>query len=161
MAARAPESAPGRTFRTPSLVEMLTISMLGAEKSLSSMRCCGNRTTKTLQRVEIGEEIVELLLGERAADGGHHIAAAENGLADESFVGGQTAGQELLLEQAFEAGAILSGDGVRVVAGGASLLIEMASGGLLRVQIELGVGFSRGVIAATGEECQESDAGEE
>jgi len=115
---------------------------------------------KTLQAVKVREEIVELLLGERAADGGHHVAAAENGLADESFVGGHSAGQKLFLEQPFETGAILSGNRVGIMAGRAGLLIEMASGGLLGIQAQLGVGFAGGVVAATGEECQENEAGE-
>jgi len=60
------------------------------------------------QRVQVGEEIVELLLREGATHGGHHAAAGEDGLADESFVGGQAAGQEWFLEEALQARAVLS-----------------------------------------------------
>jgi hypothetical protein len=112
-----------------------------------------------LQRVQVGEEIVELLLGECAADGRHHAAAGENGLADESFVGGQAAGQEWFLEETLQARAVLSRDGVRVVAGRTILLINMAATRLSRVQPQLRVGFSGGVVAATGEKGQDGAAG--
>lgn len=46
----------------------------------------------SLHRVEVCEEIVELLLGEGTADGRHHVASAKDGLADESLVGGESAG---------------------------------------------------------------------
>jgi hypothetical protein len=114
----------------------------------------------SLKRVEVDEEIVELLLGERGADGGHHVAAAEDGLAHESFVRGQTARQEWFFEETLQAGAVLSGDRVGVVAGGASLLIQMATRGLLGVQAEFGVGFSGGVVAAAGEESHKRDGGD-
>src|SRR5271167_3457329 len=74
------------------------------------------------QRMQVGEEIVELLLSERAADGGHHIAAGENGLPHESFVGGKPAGQKWFLEDPFQAGTVLSRDRMRVMARCAILL---------------------------------------
>lgn len=112
------------------------------------------------QRVQVGEEIVELLLGEGVADGRHHVAAGEDGLAHESFVGGQPAGQKWFLEKALEAGPVLSRDGMRVVAGCTVLLIQMPTGSLLSVQSQLCVGFPGGVVAAPGEESQENEAGE-
>jgi hypothetical protein len=163
--------------------------MLGAANSLSSARWCGlfggaARQTRNLlyhrehregtevaeaarkkltrpgsQRVQIGKEIVELLLGEGATDGGHHVAAGENRLTNESFVGRQPTGQKLLLEKALQAGPVLSGDGVRVVARCAVLLIQMPTRSLLSVQSQLRVGFSGGVVAAPGEECQENNTG--
>jgi len=113
----------------------------------------------TLQRVEVGEEVVKLLLREGAADGWHHVAAIEDRLADESFVGGQPAGQKWLFKKALQAGAVLSRDRMSVVAGRTILEIQMASRGLLSIQSQLRVGFFGGVVAATGEECQENDAG--
>ena len=93
------------------------------------------------QRVEVGHKIVELLLAESAAGRGHHVAAVQNGLADEALVGGQAAWQKRFLEKAFQAGAVLTRDGVCVVAGRAGLLIDVASAGLLRVQTQLRVGL--------------------
>jgi len=127
--------------------------MLGAAKSLSSASCCrllGVRSAKPespryerrdvgsashaetarryfpllpSQRVQIGEEIVELLRREGVADGRHHVAAGENCLTKKSLIGGQPAGKKLLFEKALQARAVLSRDGVRVVAGRAVLLI--------------------------------------
>ena len=163
--------------------------MLGAANSLSSARWCGlflgaARQTRNLlyhrehregtevaetarqnlprpasQGMQKGEEIVELLLGEGTADGGHHVAAGENRLTNESFVGRQPAGQKLLFEKALEARTVLSGDGVRVVARCAVLLIQMPTRSLLSVQSQLRVGFSGGVVTAPGEECQENNTG--
>ena len=91
--------------------------------------------------MEIGDEIVQLLLAKGAARGGHHVAAVEDGLADKAFVGWQTAGQERFLEDTLEAGAVFAGDGMRVVAGRAGLLVDVAAAGLLGVQPELRVGL--------------------
>jgi len=74
-------------------------------------------------RMQVGEEIAELLLGERAADGRHHVAAGEDGLADESFIGRQSAGEKWFFEELLQAGTILSGNRMRVVAGRTILLI--------------------------------------
>ena len=164
--------------------------MLGAASSLSSARWCGlfggeARQTRNLlyhrehregtevaeaarknlprpasQRVQVGEEIIELLLREGTANGGHHVAAGEDGLENESFVGGQSAGQKWFLEKALQAGSVLSGDRVRIVTGCTILLIQVASRGLLGIWSQLRVGFSGDVVAAPGEECQENEADE-
>jgi len=60
--------------------------------------------------VQIGKQIVELLPGEGTADGRHHVAASDDGLAHKSFVGRQAARQERFFEQPLKAGAILSGN---------------------------------------------------
>ena len=77
-----------------------------------------------LQRMQVGDEIVELLRGQRAADGWHHIAAADNGLTDESFIGGQAARQKLLLEKPLQMRTILSRNRMRVVAWRTALPIQ-------------------------------------
>lgn len=107
--------------------------------------------------MEIGDEIVQLLRLEGAGGGWHHVAAVEHGLADKAFVGWQTAGQECFLEQAFKAGAVFAGDGMRVVAGGAGLLVDVTAAGLLGVQPQLRVGLRRNVVAAATEECQKRE----
>lgn len=95
-----------------------------------------------LQTVQVGEKIVELLLGEGTADGRHHVASAKDGLADESLVGGESAGQKRFLEQALQARAILSGNRVRVMAGRARLLIEVPPRRLAGIEAELGIRLS-------------------
>ncbi len=104
----------------------------------------GNRqpgTDARLERMQVRDEIVEPLLGVGAAGGGHHVAAGEDRLEHEAFVGGPAAGQKRFLEKALEAGAVFSWDGVGVVAGCAGLLVDVAAAGLLRVQPQLRVGF--------------------
>jgi len=110
--------------------------------------------------MEIGDEIVQLLRSEGAASGGHHVAAVEDGLADEAFVGGQAAGQERFLEEALEAGAVFSRVGVCVVTGGACLPIDVAATRLLGVQPELRVGLRRIVVIAAAGECHKRERSE-
>lgn len=129
--------AEGSAAGVPALATRAAVGEKAAVRqeiiSLAAIRC--------LKRVEVGEKIVELLLREAAAGGGHHVAAVEDGLADEAFVGRKAAGQKLLLEETFQAGTVLAGDGVRVVAGRAGLLINAAAARLLRVQAEFCIGF--------------------
>lgn len=77
-------------------------------------------------------------------------------MQDEAFVHGQAAGEKLLLEEAFQTRAILSGNGVGIVAGCAGLLIKMPPCGLLRVQTQFRVGLLRRVFRASGEESREN-----
>jgi hypothetical protein len=105
-----------------------------------------------LQRVEVSEEVVELLWAESASGGGHHVTAVEDGLADEAFIGGQAARQEGVLEEALEARAVLAWNGVGVVASGAGLPVELAAVGLWGGKAERGVGFRGGVVVAAARE---------
>src|SRR4029077_3489042 len=66
--------------------------------------CGGNR--RGSQGVEIGEKVVKLLRGERAAKGGHHPATLLDGLSNEPVVGRQAAGKIFFPEESFQAGAI-------------------------------------------------------
>ena len=110
-------------------------------KSEVAWTLSAERSVGISQRVEVGDQIVELLLGEAAAGGGHHVAPVENGLPHEAFVGGQSARQKRFLEEALQDGPVLPGNGMRVVARCAGLLINVAAGRLLRVQLQLRVGF--------------------
>lgn len=104
-----------------------------------------------LKGVEVGKEGAKLVVGEGIAGGGHHAASVDDGLGDKAVVGGESAGEILALEQAFEARAFGAAGGVGVVAGGAALIVDLASGGLLGVEAELGVGHFGFVGAAAGE----------
>jgi len=118
--------------------------------------CGGNR--RVSQGVEIGEKIVKLLRGERAAKGGHHRAALLDGLSNEPVVGGQAAGKILFPEESFQAGAIQGRGRVCVVAASAGEPIDLPPGGLLGIQTELGIGFFRSILPATGQQGGEKDA---
>lgn len=104
-----------------------------------------------LKGVEVGEEGAKLVVGEGIAGGGHHAASVDDGLGDKAVVGGESAGEILALEEAFEAGTFGAAGGVGVVAGGAALIVDLASGGLLGGESELGVGHFGFVGAAGGE----------
>ena len=112
-----------------------------------------------LKRVEVGEESAELVVGEGIAGGGHHAASVDDSLGDEAVVGGKSAGEVFALEDAFEAGAFGSARGVGVVAGGAALIVDLASGGLLGAEAELGVGHFGFVRAAGGESASHNSCG--
>ena len=105
--------------------------------------------------MQVGEEGAELVVGEGVAGGGHHAASVDDGLGDEAVIGGESAGEEFAFEEAFHAGAVRAAGGVGEVAGGAALIVDLASSGLLGGEAELGVGFG-GFIGAAGDE----DAGQ-
>jgi len=106
--------------------------------------------------VEVGEEGAELVVGESVAGRGHHAASVEDGLGDEAVVGGESAREEFAFEEAFEAGAFGAAGGVGVVAGGAALIVDLASGGLLGGEAELGVGLGGFIWAASDEDATQN-----
>jgi hypothetical protein len=118
------------------------------------------RTAPELQGVEVGEEGAKLLVGEAVGDTGHHAASVDDGLGDETVVRGESAGQIFSLVHAVEAGAFRAARGIRVVAGGTALIVDLAAFGLLRVQAELRVGFNGFVGTASGEDDDEGSGGE-
>jgi hypothetical protein len=116
----------------------------------------GNR--QRLQGVEVDEEIVNLRRGKRAAKGRHHPAALQDGLSNEPVVGRQAAGEISFLKQSLQAPAIQGRGGVCVVAASTGEPVDSPTGGLLGIQSELGVGFFRSILPATGQEGGEKDA---
>lgn len=118
--------------------------------------CGGNH--RGSQGVEIGEKIVKLLRGERAAKGRHHPAALLDGLSNEPVVGRQAAGEILFPEETLQAPAIQGRGGVCVVAASAGEPIDLPPGGLLGIQTELGVRFFRSILPAAGQQSGEKDA---
>jgi len=107
------------------------------------------------QRMQVRDQIIELLSGDRIAERGHHAAAAHDGLFDEPVVGGQPAWEKLLLVESLQARAFAARRRIRVVASGAVALENPPPARLLRVQAQLGVGF-RSRLAAVRNENQES-----
>lgn len=88
-----------------------------------------------LERVQIGQQIVDLLLIERVAEAGHHVAPVKDGLLNVLIGGGQSAGQIGLAKYAFESRSVQRSLLVGVVATGALLLIEQVAAQLLRIQL--------------------------
>lgn len=118
----------------------------------------GGRNRRGSQGVEIGEKIVKLLRGERAAKGRHHPATLLDGLPNEPVVGRQAAGKILFPEETLQTAAIQGRGRVCVVAAGAGEPIDLPPGGLLGIQTELGIGFFRSILPAAGQQSREKDA---
>src|SRR5713226_6174665 len=101
------------------------------------------RRAVSLQRVQVGQEIVHLLLIEHLAKPLHFAAAVTNDFAHAVIIGRQSAERQvLLLENAFHARALLAARGVGLMAAVAILVVEPPSGRLLRIEPEFGVAFA-------------------
>jgi len=107
--------------------------------------------------VEIGEEIVQILLGEVTAHGRHYAVAADDGGADAVIVGGRAGGQVLLLEDAAQRWAVERLADAVGVALAAGLLEDRIAASLLRVELLERRG--RGELLATdeGHKCQATE----
>ena len=77
-----------------------------------------------LQRVQIGEQVAELLLGDGIAQGRHHPSAAHDALSDEAVVGRQAAGQIRFSEQPLQPRPLQPRGGIGLVARGAISLVH-------------------------------------
>ena len=87
-----------------------------------------------LKRVQVGEEIANLVIGEHIAEALHFVAPQANNLAYALVVGWQPAlAEEGFLEHPFQAGTLAAARGVCGVAALAVLLVNMVPCGLLRV----------------------------
>jgi len=103
----------------------------------------------SLQRVQVGQEIVHLLLIEHLAKALHFAAAVTNDFAHALIIGRQSAERQvLLLENAFHARALLAARRVGLVAAVAILVVEPPSGRLLRIEPEFGVALAALDLAA-------------
>jgi len=110
--------------------------------------------------VEVGDQIVELLNGNRIALFRHHSAATNDGFTDESVIRGQSARQILLPEQSLQARALAAPGRIRVVADGAIASENFPPACLLRVQAQFGVAF-RGRLAAPSSKNEDKNENEE
>src|SRR6266536_3430302 len=107
-----------------------------------------------LERVHVDEQVLDLLIGHDLAEAFHFAAPVLDDVADAGVVGRQSAqGQVLLLEDALQAGALLSTRGVGFVAAIAVIVVELSARTLLRIQSEFSVGFTA-LSVASGEGTQ-------
>ena len=98
--------------------------------------------------MQVGEQIVELAVGENGFVAGHVHASVEDGLADGFVVGGATAGEELFAEDSGHAGPGKRLVRIRIVAVAAGLSVEtLAVEFLLGERTSDAVGF----VFASGE----------
>jgi hypothetical protein len=99
--------------------------------------------------VQIGKQIVDLLLIENLGKAGHFISAESNDVRDPIIIGGHPAHREILaLEHALHAGSLPSSRRVRRMAPVAIIVINAASRHLLRIESEFGIAFAPLDIAA-------------
>jgi len=100
--------------------------------------------------VEVGGQVVEVLLVHGVAHGGHEVAAVDDGVEDAVVVGGGAAGEEGLFVEAEEGGAVEVAGAAVVVADGATGFEDGVAVGLLGSEA-----FKRrrrwGALAADGE----------
>ena len=100
--------------------------------------------------MQIGQQILHLLLRYGLPEGGHHIAAGHDYLAHPLIVRGHTTlGQELFFENSLQAAPLLIARRVRLVAAIAILVIEAPSRGLLPIQPEFRISLAPGHVTAT------------
>lgn len=92
--------------------------------------------------MEIGEQIFNLVLGQHVVEAVHLIAADADDISDAIVIRGQAAlAEKWLFENSLEAGPLASARRVCRMAAVAVLVVNMAAGGLLRIQSQLSVTF--------------------
>ena len=96
-----------------------------------------------LQRVQIREQILDVLRIERLAVARHFITTEPDDIGDALVVGGQAAqGKIFVLEHSLQSRAFLAAGGIWLMAAVAAVVVNSASGGLLRVEAEFSVGLA-------------------
>src|SRR5882762_3306593 len=95
---------------------------------------------KDLQRVQIGEQILNVLLAESLAVARHLVAPQANDVGDALVICGKSAERKILmLEHALQTWPLLSLGGIWLVATLAVRVVDFAPGGLLRVKAKFGI----------------------
>ncbi len=90
------------------------------------------KTGMGLQRMHVGQHVIDLLRREDVAEAFHLVSAHADDFADAGVVGGNSAdGKVLLLEHAFQSGPLPSARRIGIVTAVAVFVIDAASGGLL------------------------------
>ncbi len=101
------------------------------------------RLTQPLKRVQVSQQILHALLVQRLAVARHFVAAKADDLAGAVVIRRQPAHWKVLvLEYALQSWAFFPFGGIRPMAAVAVVVINLASGGLLRVEAEFGVRLS-------------------
>ena len=96
-----------------------------------------------LQGVQIGEQILYILRAHHLTVAGHIRAAIANNVGNAVIVGGQAAkGKILMLEYGLHSRPFFPFRGVGSVTAVAVVVVKPASGYLLRIETEFGIGFT-------------------
>ena len=108
--------------------------------------------------MHVHQQIFNLLRRERLAEARHFFAARADDFSDALIVCREPRQRkEFLFEHAFQPGALLATRRIGLVAASALVVVDAASGGLLRVQSQFGIGFAAFVAGGRGQQqsqCQ-------
>src|SRR5712691_1086409 len=86
------------------------------------------------QRVQVGQQIVDLLLFQGVLESRHIATAEHDGVAGAVIIGGGAAGQRLLAKDALQSRPLSPAGGVGVVTGDAACIIDGLAALFLRGQ---------------------------
>jgi hypothetical protein len=111
--------------------------------------------------MQIRHQVIELLLTERAAETGHHVAAADDRLFHKLVVRDQAAGQVRFLEQPFQAGALGCLGAVRAMTNGAVKFVQATSLCLFRSQTQFRISLQLWILSAPGQQGRENESCED
>ena len=88
--------------------------------------------------MQVGEQILKLLIGEGVAKCGHQVTSTENDCSDALVVCGCSARQVFLFVESLKPGPVERAVGVGVVAPGAARDVDLVSGSFLRGELAKG-----------------------
>jgi len=111
------------------------------------------------QRVQVSEQIIDLLLRENLAEALHLITSVKNDVGGAGIVRRHSTHSKVLpLKNTFEARPLALAGRVRGVAAVAILVVDVAPGNLLRVEAQLCVALSAFHFAASADHEQQREA---
>ena len=107
--------------------------------------------------MQVGEQILDILLTQFLAISGHFISSEPDDVADPLVVRGQpTQRQVLALEHTLQSRTFLAAGGIRLMTAVALCVIDLPARRLLGIKPEFGIGFAALDITGTSHEnrCQ-------
>jgi hypothetical protein len=110
--------------------------------------------------MQIGEQVLKLLLVQFIVKGGHHGASVLDDVRDAFVIGRCAAGQKFLRIQVLESGAFQAVLAVGIVAAGAGALEDLIAVCFLRCELGDGLGRRQGWAASGDSRENESQKGE-
>lgn len=112
--------------------------------------------TKNLQRMQIRQQIIDLLRRELLAVGWHFVAAVQNQVPRALIVGRHPADTEIIpAKDSLQAWPLPLAGRIRLVAAVAILIVDVPAQCLLRIESKLGIAFAP--LSGATSECQEDN----
>src|ERR1700681_1461161 len=127
----------GATHRPTAVRERAPVSARFSSPDYPTKRRHG---CDSLQRMQIREQILNVLCTQRLAVAGHFVAAEADDVGDALIIGRQSAQRQIfMLKHSLEARAFLASSGIRLMASVAFRVVDFAACGLLRAEAKFGV----------------------